>query len=178
MSYLGIVCRRIKIHIFGVMGQLLLPLFPSDIRMITLTLGVREENGTVYYLHSGMPIFSHASGDMNMFRYITSNLILQGLCANQDIVDTFHVSADSVRRWKKRLSEEGEKAFFKPEARHGRSHKLLPDVLDRIQARLNEGKSAYAIAKEEGISEGSIRYAFGHGRLKKNPGSGNPGKNA
>ncbi|MDD4192187.1 MAG: hypothetical protein PHI28_12705, partial [Mangrovibacterium sp.] len=85
------------------MGQPLLPLFPSGIRMITLTLGVREENGTVYYLHNGMPIFSHAPGDMNMFRYITSNLILQGLCANQDIVDTFHVSADSVRRWKKRL---------------------------------------------------------------------------
>jgi transposase len=150
------------------MGQLLLPLFPADTRMITLTLGVREENGTVYYLHSGMPIFSHASDDMDMFRYITSNLILQGLCNNQDIVDTFHVSTDSVRRWKKRLADEGEKAFFKVEARHGRSHKLLPEVLDRIQAKLDDGKSAYSIAKEEGISEGSIRYAFKHGRLKKN----------
>jgi hypothetical protein len=126
------------------MGQLLLPLFPADIRMITLSLGVREGKGTVYYLHSGMPIFSHASGDMDMFRYITSNLILQGLCNNQDIVDTFHVSADSVRRWKNRLADEGEKAFFKPEARHGRSHKLLPEVLDRIQAKLDDGKSAYS----------------------------------
>jgi hypothetical protein len=35
------------------MGQLLLPLFPRDSRMIMMTLGVREENGTVYYLHSG-----------------------------------------------------------------------------------------------------------------------------
>jgi hypothetical protein len=154
------------------MGQLLLPLFPRDSRMITLTLGVREENGTVYYLHSGVPIFSHESGDMNMFRYITSNLVLQGLCNNQDIVDTFHVSADSVSRWKKKLSEEGEKVFFKPETRHGRSHKLLPHVLDRIQAKLDEGKSAYSIAKEEGISEGSIRYAFKHGRLKKNQSRG------
>jgi hypothetical protein len=154
------------------MGQLLLPLFPRDSRMITLTLGVREENGTVYYLHSGVPIFSHESGDMNMFRYITSNLVLQGLCNNQDIVDTFHVSVDSVSRWKKKLSEEGEKVFFKPETRHGRSHKLLPHVLDRIQAKLDEGKSAYSIAKEEGISEGSIRYAFKHGRLKKNQSQG------
>ena len=138
--------------------------------MITLTLGVREENGTVFYLHSGVPIFSHLSGDMNKFRYITSNLILQGLCTNQDIVDAFHVSTDSVRRWKKKLSEEGEQAFFMPEARHGRSHKLLPDVLDRIQSKLDEGKSAYSISKEEGISEGSIRYAFKHNRLKKNQG--------
>jgi hypothetical protein len=36
------------------MGQLLLPLFPRDSRMITLTLGIREENGTIYYLHSGV----------------------------------------------------------------------------------------------------------------------------
>ena len=154
------------------MGQILLPLFPPDIRMITPTLGVREANGTIYYLHSGVPIFSHESGDMNMFRYITSNLILQGLCKNQNIVDAFHVSADSVRRWKKRLSEEGEKVFFKPEARHGRSHKLLPDVLDRIQGKLDDGRSAYSIAIEEGISEGSIRYAVKHGRLKKNQNTG------
>jgi transposase len=149
------------------MGQLLLPLFPVDSTMITPTLGVREVDGTVYYLHSGMPIFSHLSGDLNMFRYITSNLILQGLCSNQDIVDTFHVSTDSVARWKKRLSEQGEQSFFKEEARHGRSHKLLPEVLDRIQGKLNEGKSNYSIAKQEGISEGSIRYAIKLGRLKK-----------
>jgi hypothetical protein len=135
--------------------------------MITLTLGVREENGTVFYLHSGMPIFSHLSGDMNMFRYITSNFILQGLCSNQDIVDAFHVSTDSVSRWKRKLSEQGETVFFRGEARHGRSHKLLPDVLDRIQRKLDEGKSTNSIAKEEGISEGSIRYAFDHNRLKK-----------
>ena len=149
------------------MGQLLLPLFPPDSRMITPTLGVRESNGTVHYLHSGVPIFSHESGDLTMFRYITSNLILQGLCNNQDIVDTFHVSVDSVSRWKKKLLVESEKAFFKPETRHGRSHKLLPQVLDRIQRKLDEGQSAYSIAKSEGINEGSIRYAFKLGRLKK-----------
>jgi len=137
--------------------------------MITLTLGVREYDGTVYYLHSGVPVFSHLSEDLTKFRYITSNLILQGLCNNQDIADTFHVSTDSVRRWKKKLSEEGDGAFFKEESRHGRSHKLLPPVLARIQVKLDQGQSSYSIAKEEGISEGSIRYAINLGRLKKNP---------
>ncbi len=102
-----------------------------------------------------------------MFRFITSNLILQGRCTNQDISDTFHVSTDSVRRWKQKLSEEGEVAFFKEESRHGRSYKLLPDVLDRIQNKMNEGRSPNSIAMEEGISEGSIRYAVSLGRLKK-----------
>jgi hypothetical protein len=151
------------------MGQLLLPIFPKDTRMITMTLGVREHDGTVFYLHSGMPIYSHVAGDLNKFRYVTSNLLLMGLCGNQDIADAFHVSIDSVARWKKKLSEEGESAFFKEESRHGRSHKLLPDVLERIQAKLDEGHSAYSIAKDEGISEGSIRYAIKQGRLKKSP---------
>ncbi|MCH7512868.1 MAG: hypothetical protein IH947_02840 [Bacteroidetes bacterium] len=82
-------------------------------------------------------------------------------------MDTFHVSSDSVGRWKKRLEEEGEGAFFKPDNRHGRNYKLLPDVLDRIQSKLDEGQSAYSIARQEGISEGSIRYAVKQGRLKK-----------
>ena len=137
--------------------------------MITLTLGVRKEAGSVFYLHSGVPIYSHDAKDETKFRYVTSNLVLLGLCNNQDIVDTFHVSIDSVGRWKKKLSEEGEAAFFKEESRHGRSHKLLPDVLERIQNRLDEGRSSNSIAKEEGISEGSIRYAVSQGRLKKNP---------
>lgn len=150
------------------MGQLLLPIFPSDTRMINMALGVREHEGTVYYLHSGVPVFSHSSDDLTMFRFITSNLILQGRCTNQEIADTFHVSTDSVRRWKKKLLEEGDGAFFKEEARHGRSHKLLPNVLKRIQGQLDQGRSSYSIAKEEGISEGSIRYAINLGRLKKN----------
>jgi len=151
------------------MGQLLLPIFPTDTRMISMTLGVREQAGSVYYLHCGVPVYSHEANDLTKFRYVTSNLILQGLCNNQDIVDTFHVSHDSVRRWKKKLSEEGEGAFFREESRHGRSHKLLPDVLDRIQCKLDEEQSVCSIAKEEGISEGSIRYAVNLGRLKKNP---------
>lgn len=149
------------------MGQLLLPIYPSDTKMINMTLGVREQSGSVYYLHCGVPIYSHEMRELTKFRYITSNLILQGLCNNQDIVDTFHVSTDSVRRWKKKLWEEGEEAFFTKESRHGRSHKLLPDVLDRIQGKLDNMQSVCSIAKEEGISEGSIRYAVSLGRLKK-----------
>lgn len=149
------------------MGQLLLPLFPSDTQMLTPTLGVLEQDGCVYYLHSGVPIYSHPKDDLVKFRYITSHLLVQGLCRNQDIVDTFHVSVDSVRRWKKILSEEGESAFFKPDNRHGHSYKLTSTLLSRIQGALDLGRSNYSIAKSEGISEGSIRYALSKGYLKK-----------
>jgi transposase len=151
------------------MSQLLLPIFPKDTKMITPVLGVCEKDGFVHYLLSGLPIYSHPADDLTKFRYVTSNLLVQGLCKNKEIVDCFHVSGDSVRRWKKKMSEEGDHAFFMPENRHGHSHKLLPSVLDRMQKKLNEGRSVNGIAKEEGVSEGSIRYAINQGRLKKSP---------
>jgi transposase len=151
------------------MIQLLLPLFPTDTQLLTPYIGVREHDGLVHYLLNGLPIYSHVKTDHLRFRYITSHLLLQGLCKNRDVVDLFHVSHDSVRRWKKKLSEVGESAFFGvSDGRHGHSSKLFPDVMERIQSELNKGKSAYSIAKKEGISEGSIRYWIKHGRLKKN----------
>jgi transposase len=151
------------------MSQLLLPLFPIETELLTPYLGVREQQGDVHYLLNGLPIYSHSKSDHLRFRYITSHLLLQGLCKNQDIVDLFHVSHDSVRRWKKKLSEEGESAFFGVEkGRHGHSSKLFPDVLERIQTEMNTGKSVYSIAQKEGISEGSIRYWIKQGGLKKN----------
>ncbi len=149
------------------MGQLLLPLFPTDTEMITPVLGVRKQDQAVYYLLSGMPIYSHGEHELNKFRYITSQLLLQGLCNNCDIARVFHVSTDSVRRYKKILSDQGEEAFFRQDLRKGKSHKLLPDVLERIQVKLEKGQSNYSIAKQEGISEGAIRYAIGKGYLKK-----------
>lgn len=138
--------------------------------MINMTLGVLEQSESVFYLLSGMPIASHSTEDLTKFRYVTSSLILQGLCKNKEIVDAFHVSSDSVRRWKKLLDQEGEAAFFKPEARHGRPHKLLAGVLERIQVQMDKGCSVNGIAKQEGLSEGSLRYAIKHGRLKKKRG--------
>ena len=151
------------------MGQLLLPLFPVDTQMLTPVIGVREYDGYVHYLLSGLPIYSHGKDDHLRFRYITSHLILQGLCTNQDIVDLFHVSTDSVRRWKNKLSEGGESVFFGSSGeRHGHSSKLLPSVLARIQSEMDKGKSVYSIAKKERVSEGSIRYWIKQGQLKKN----------
>lgn len=149
------------------MAQLLLPLFPSDTKLITGSLGVCEKEGLVTYFLSGMPIYSHGVNELNKFRFTTSNFIIQGLCRGSDIERTFHVSTDSVRRWKSKLLKEGEEVFFNEDKRHGRSHKLLPHVLKRIQMEIDKGRSVNSIAKGENISEGSIRYAMSLGRLKK-----------
>ena len=150
------------------MSQSILPTFPSDTQMLTHVIGVREYNGEVFYLLCGMLIYCHSSGDHIRFRYITSLLLNQGLCKNQDVVDLFHVSSGSVRRWKNKLSKEGESVFFEKGRRHSHLSKMQPDVLERIQSKLDIGESVYSIAKKEGISEGSIRYQIKQGYLKKN----------
>ena len=149
------------------MTQQHLPIFPKDAHYLTPNLAVQEEKGTVWYFFSGAPIFSHEKEELGKFQFITSNLLALGRCRNKDIVEAFGVSSDSVRRWKKKFMEEGEKPFFETDNRKGHSHKLTDDKLHRIQKKLDQGRSNNSIAKEEGFKEGTIRYAIKQGRLKK-----------
>ena len=148
------------------MGQLSIPVFPENTKMITPVLGVHNREGEVYYMLNGLPIYSHGEEDMRMFRYITSNMLLKGLCKNKDVERAFEVSPQSVKRYKRILAEHGEEGFF-ADARKGSCYKLTPKVLERIQIELDKGRSNSSIAKEEGLSEGSIRHAIKTGKLKK-----------
>lgn len=148
--------------------QLLLPIFPVDTKLISASLGVYHKEGIVTYLHSGAPIFSHSSEDIQSFRYITSNFILQGMCIGKDIANTFHVSIDSVYSNVKKLKTEGEVSFFGAEQRHGYSHKLRGEKLKEAQQCLDKEMSQSATAKRVGVQEGTIRYAIKTGKLKKN----------
>ena len=147
--------------------QLLLPLFPYETKLITPSLGVFRQKEIVYYLHCGVPIFSHIAEDIKSFRYITSKFIIERLCRKIEISKCFGVSYDSVNRYVKLLQEEGDAEFFANEKRHGYAHKLLPEVLVRIQKSIDEGKNNCLVGREEGLSEGAIRYGIKTGKLKK-----------
>ena len=147
--------------------QLHLPLFPKEARLINDHIGVYEKDGIVQYIVSGMPIYSHGKGDINSFRFITSNFIHQGLCRKVDVERFFNVSEDSVYRYHKKFKEKGEKAFFGDDARKGTAHKIRGEKRIRIQSKLDTGQSVNSIAKEEGIGESAIRYAVKQGYLKK-----------
>lgn len=148
--------------------QLLLPIFPVDTKLISDSLGVYHKESIVTYLHSGCPIFSHSSDDLQSFRFITSNFIIQGICSGQAIAKTFHVSIDSVYSNVKKLRTQGKVSFFGAEHRHGYSHKLKGDKLQLAQQCLDKEMSQIATAKQVGVMEGTIRYAIKVGKLKKN----------
>lgn len=147
--------------------QLLLPIFPVGTELITTTLGVGQRDSIVTYIHCGMPIFSHAAEDHKSFRYITSNMVIQGLCRRRDIASCFHVSYDSVKRYVKKLEQLGDRDFFTSDKRKGSCYKLLPTVIKRMQQSLDAGKSNCETARLENVSEGSVRYALRKGVLKK-----------
>lgn len=147
--------------------QLNLPVYPTESTMISAHLGVYEKGGIVQYIANGLPIHSHKKDDLNTFRYITSNFIVQGLCKKRQVVRCFQVSESSVHRWYKKLVEEGESAFYSPDSRHGRPHKIIGALRTRIQNKLDKGQSVNSIAKEEGIRESAIRYQIKQGFLKK-----------
>jgi hypothetical protein len=150
--------------------QLLLPIFPKETTLITSTLGVFEKDEFVFYLHSGVPISTHHKDNLKSFRYTVSKLIDLGLCRQADIVRTFSVSEDSIRKSLNLYRQKGEEGFFGASQGQRVCPAMLPDRLERIQKMLDKGMSNYSIAKKEKISEGTIRYALQTGKLKKTSG--------
>lgn len=149
--------------------QLLLPIFPAEATMISDCVGFYTKEDIVQYIINGLPAYAHSIDDLNGFRFITCNLIKQGLVSRVEIQRSFHVSEDSVRRYYKKFEKEGPMAFYGAVARKGsRSHKIVGLRAERIQKKLDKGQSVLSIAKEEGVAEGAIRYQINQGTLKKN----------
>ena len=92
--------------------QLLLPLFPVEATLINNLVAVQMRESTVYYFNGSMPIFMHNKCDIDGFRYITSQLIVNGCCRQKEIVNCFAVSDISVKRWVKRYRESKELSAF------------------------------------------------------------------
>lgn len=148
--------------------QLHLPIFPKEARLISEHVGLYERDGIVQYIVNGLPVYAHDREDLNAFRFITSNLIKQGLCRKVEVQRCFGVSEDSVQRYYKKFIEQGEKGFFGDDARKGKAYKICGERRQRIQSKLDKGLSVNRIAREEGVRESAIRYQIKMGYLKKN----------
>ncbi len=81
--------------------QILLPLFSSDTVLINNYLVYLQRDDTVYYLHSGMPIYTHEKEDLKSFRYITSQLIDAGRCKVSQVARTFGIRENIIYHYLK-----------------------------------------------------------------------------
>jgi transposase len=148
------------------MPQMLLPLFPADATPINELLGFCKKDDIVYYFNGQMPIFSHHESDHKSFRLITSQLVVNGVATQAEIIGAFKVSKISVKRYVKRYRKEGASGFFKP--RKTRSCTVLtPEVLRKVQYFLDDGRSVRSICDELGLKADTVNKAIGDGRLDR-----------
>ena len=138
------------------MPQLQLPIFPKGMTLINANLGVMTRNGTVTYIYGSLPIFSHAVDDLKTFRMITSQFYVNGSASQAEICRAFGVSRISVKRSVKLYREKGMAGFFEKPRSRGPAV-LTPDILEKVQAMLDNEHTLPEIARELNLKADTLR---------------------
>lgn len=94
------------------MPQTRLPFFPDDIELINNYIGVKRQNGIIYYFNGAMPVFQHVEADYASFRLFTTQLVVNGNVKQAEIVRAFGVSPSSIKRWVRKYKKNGSEVFF------------------------------------------------------------------
>jgi transposase len=144
--------------------QTLLPVYPSDATPINNIISFCKRDGTIYYFHGALPVFSHAEKDLKAFRMFTSQLVVNGNCKQAEIVRAFGISAISMKRYVKKFRSSGSAAFFTPH-RKRQPRVLTPEVLKRAQELLAEGQPRMAVAKALELKLDTLTKAVHAGRI-------------
>ncbi len=149
------------------MPQVHLPIFPRDVKYINSNIGVQTRENNVYYFNGMIPIYHHHADDYKSFRYITSQMVVLGNAKQVEIVKTFKVSKESVKRWVKTYRTKGGTGFFETRKINRRGRVLDDQTKIIVQGMLNRKKTLKEIEQELGIKQDTLRKAIKTGRLQK-----------
>jgi hypothetical protein len=152
------------------MPQLQLPIFPPDLTFLSEDLAFLKKEGRVVYIHGLSPVFQHDETDLRSFRMFTSQLIASGTVKQRDVVRAFGVPLATVKRYMKVYRDQGSAGFYRPPRRRS-AGVLTPEVRQRAQALLDEGKSVPEVSAAVGVAGNTLHKAISAGRLhafKKN----------
>ena len=147
------------------MPQLQLPIFPHGLTSLTEDLAFQQENGKVVYFHGLLPVFQHDQKDVKSFRMITSQWIANGTVRQRDIVRAFGVPLATVKRYMKVHRQQGAAGFFQQPRRRS-ANVLTPEVKQRAQALLDEGKSVPEVSHQISVAATTLHKAIHAGRLQ------------
>lgn len=148
------------------MPQTLLPLITEGATPVNDCLSVLRESGRWTYFYGVQPVFAHPEHDRRSFRMFTAQWADRGVCRQMDIVRTFGVSKNSVKRSVKQYRDKGIEAFYRP--RDGRGATVMKEeVVMRAQDLLNRGCSRKQVAEELGIKGDTLRKAVKQGRVQE-----------
>jgi hypothetical protein len=148
------------------MPQSLLPMVPDGASRISDLISVVRENGMWTYFCGVHPVFCHPEADRRSFRMFTAQLVCQGTCQQVDILRTFGVSKNSVKRSVKKYVEEGVDGFYRARKRRGATV-LTAAVTTEAQRLLGAGRSRREVAEELAVKYDTLRKAIQQGRLQE-----------
>ena len=146
------------------MPQLQLPLFPEGVTHLTPEIAFERAEGWVTYIHGLAPVFRHEEKDIASFRLFTSQLIVQGMVQQSDVVRVFGVPRITVMRAVKVYREQGPKGFFR-ERRKRSGGVLKGETHQQAQALLDAGKSVPEVGRQLGVLPNTLHKAIRQGRL-------------
>ena len=146
------------------MPQILLPIFPAEAIPINALISFCKRDGSVYYFHGTLPVFTHAESDLKAFRMYTTQLVVNGTCTQAEVVRACGISPISMKRYVKKFRAGGSQAFFAPR-RPRQPRVLTPDVLQRAQALLTAGHPRAAVAKVLALKPNTVSKAVQARRL-------------
>ena len=149
------------------MPQMQLPVFYDGVNAITNDVGYQKTEDTVVYFYGTLPVFSHALDDVNSFRMIVSQFYVNGNVPQSVLTRVFQIKPLALKRWVKKYREAGPGGFFKSRKGGSRARILTAEVLEKVQARLDEGYTISQISKELGLSYDVLLKAVADGRLSK-----------
>jgi DNA-binding CsgD family transcriptional regulator len=132
------------------MPQALLPIFPDGLTLINNIVGFQREKEKIFYFLGQAVLYQHEEKDEKSFRYITSQLVINGTVTQAEIVRALKVSPRSVQRYVKKMRKGGAEAIFaKKKAR--KATVFTPEVIEQIIKKTESGKTKSKIAKELNI---------------------------
>jgi DNA invertase Pin-like site-specific DNA recombinase len=99
----------------------------------------------------------------------TSQLVVNGSCKQVDIIRAFGVPPISMKRAVKLYREKGPSGFFEKKKTVKKPRVLTPQVLEKAQSLLDEGKNRFEVPKELNIKPDTFYKALRSGKLIERP---------
>lgn len=149
------------------MPQMQLPVFYEGVNPITNDVGYERNEDSVVYYCGTMPVFSHSVEDLDSYRMIVSQLYVNGVVRQADIARAFQVQPLALKRWVKRYRAQGPRALFQSRKGGSRPKVLTTEVREKVQSRLDQGRTISEISAELTLNYDVLRKAIADGRLKK-----------
>ena len=112
--------------------QTQLPFFPTHTQLINDSVGIREQDGTVYYLHNCNPIYCHLKDNRNGYRFALANLVINRLCLISELCTALGEGRKNIERYGKAYREHGAVYFFARKERRGQCYKMTLEKLSII----------------------------------------------